>query len=175
MSQFELPSGLDPVTAGRFGLWLLGKRSHARAQRRRGYPFRVGHDTLAHRFACLLAPWRLDEYPGYRRLLAELLCTTEGRARNLATGSEVLPPRHARHLSVLARDRAALLNALAEDLDRHAAEREAVNAQPRGFNRSRTCAAGETRSPGKDNRHSGSACRTFPVIRSGNLDDPSCP
>ena len=41
------PAGLDPVTVGRFGLWLLGKRNHFRAMRRSISASRVSSCGLA--------------------------------------------------------------------------------------------------------------------------------
>jgi hypothetical protein len=49
-----LPPGLDPVTAGRFGLWLLGKRNHFRAMRRSVSASRVSAVVLQHRFVALI-------------------------------------------------------------------------------------------------------------------------
>src|SRR6202022_4813473 len=47
------PPGLDPVTAGRFGLWLLGKRNHFRAMRRSVSASRVSGCGLAASLCCL--------------------------------------------------------------------------------------------------------------------------
>ena len=134
----RLPSGLDPVVAGRFGLWLLGKRNHRKAHFRRVSPSRVPGSGLAHRFLWLFAPWTVEEYPGPRRFLAGLCQVSRATTDDWLYRGRPLPPAHAHHLSRIARQQAVLLHELADDLDRHAAEREEVNAQPRGFNKDRS-------------------------------------
>jgi len=127
-----LPPGLDPVTAGRFGLWLLGKRNHRKAQLREVSPSRVCGSGLADRMAYLFAPWSVTEYPGRRRLLAGLCRVSIATVDDWLYGKKPLPPHHARHFSRMARQQALALNDLADDLDRHAKERDATNALARG-------------------------------------------
>lgn len=137
MSRLELPFGLDPVTAGRFGLWLLGKRNHLRAQRRSVSASRVPGSGLAQRFLSLTAPWTVEEYPGRRRLLAELCGVSVATTDDWLYREQRLPPRHARRLERIAALREAAWGQLRDDLAKHAAEREAINARPRGFLKNR--------------------------------------
>jgi hypothetical protein len=136
-----LPAGLDPVKAGRLGLWLLGKRNHFAAKKRRGWPLREGTGTLASRFVCLIAPWELREYPGQRKLLAALLGVAESYAKRLMQRSGRLPAKHARRLAAVCAEREAACRALADDLDRYATEQEALE-RPRGFMKDRGKAVG---------------------------------
>lgn len=129
----QLPTGLDPVTAGRFGLWLLGKRSHARAQRRSVSASRVPGCGIAHRFVALIAPWSVHEYPGRDRILPALCEVSIETARDWLYRDRMLPPKHARRMAEIARQRAVEFEDVAKALDQHAAEREAINAKPRGF------------------------------------------
>ena len=117
-----LPEGLDPVAAGRAGLWLLAKREQAKAARRVAFPRRVCSDTLAARFVRLFLPWSVQEYPGYRRWLAQLLNVSEGRARNVCVRSGTLPRIHALTMSRYLRDHAAQCEALARQLEQQADE-----------------------------------------------------
>jgi hypothetical protein len=95
-----LPPGLSPVDAGRFGLWLLGKRNHRAAERRRRSSFRAYSGTLLSRFASIVSPWKVYEYPGAEVLIGRLCGVSEGRAHNLLCqrGAE-LPSHHARVLA----------------------------------------------------------------------------
>ena len=112
-----LPPGLNPVTAGRFGLWLLGQRSHRKAQRRRLAATRVCRGGLCHRFVCLLLPWRVEEYPGAIQAFAELLGISRNTAKDyLFRTRRKLPERHRVTLERIARARAAAWLALADEL-----------------------------------------------------------
>jgi hypothetical protein len=137
----RLPPGLDPVTAGRFGLWLLGQRNHRKAQLRRVSPSRVFGSGLAERMVSLFAPWTVEEYPGELRLLAGLCKVSARTVEDWLYKRKPLPPHHARHFSRMARQQAQALNELADDLDRHATQREAHNAQPRGCMKNRAPAS----------------------------------
>src|SRR5262249_5211608 len=96
-------------------------------------PSRVPGVGLAHRFVELIAPWTIAEYPGRERILPHFCGVAHETGRDWLYRQDHLPPRHARVLAQVARDRAALFEDLADDLERHAAEREAHNRQPRGF------------------------------------------
>jgi len=133
MSVAQLPPGLDPVTAGRFGLWLLGKRSHTRAQRRRVSASHVPGSGLAQRFVSLIAPWTIAEYPGRRRLLGGLCGVAVATTDDWLYREQRLPAAHAQRLSTICREKAAQPLELADDLDRHVETREAINAKRRGF------------------------------------------
>ena len=110
-----LPAGLDPVTAGRLGLWLLGQRSHRRAQRRTISASRVPNGALGDRFLCLYVPWKLHEYPGRVLALSELLGVPQATAKRYTFGR--LPTKHAVTLARIAREREAAWRAVAEELE----------------------------------------------------------
>lgn len=118
--------GFDPVTAGRYGLWLLGFRNHRAASRRRGLVYHVYNRSLADRFRGLLTPWRVHEYGGTVRLLAELCGVKEDSARQWCTGGQKLPAHQCRRLAGYLRGHAALTLALAVELEdvARAAERD---------------------------------------------------
>lgn len=117
----RLPEGLSPVTAGRFGLWLLGRRAYRAARRRRALPYRRHHGVLARRVAALLAPWDVYEYPGAARFLSGLLGISHATAaRYLRPGIE-FPRKHAPRL--------------AEYLEAHAAECVALALELRDYAR----------------------------------------
>ena len=115
-SHKPLPPGLDPVTAGRFGLWLLGRRSHERALKRRSSPSRVFGYGIIQRLATLIAPWTVEEYPGYRRFLADLCGVNIRTSDDWLYGAQSLPRIHARRLSTLSRERGEALLAISEEL-----------------------------------------------------------
>jgi len=94
-----LPPGLDPVTAGRFGLWLLGQRNHRAAQRRRRGSLRVYPASDASRFARLVCPWIIAEYPGAEVLISQLCGVSEVTAEGWLRRTKPLPSRHARVLA----------------------------------------------------------------------------
>jgi len=130
-----LPPGLDPVMAGRFGLWLLGQRSHRRSLRRTASASRVPGRGLAQRWLTLMAPWTIEEYPGRIQLLAEICGVSRSRVGDWLYRTKPgkgLPAKHARRLMVLCEERAAALDALASDLRRHADEEDWL-AVPKGI------------------------------------------
>src|SRR5271165_3506025 len=86
----KLPRGLDPVTAGRFGLWLLGKRQHMRARRRNSCPATYAPRSIVDRVVALVWRWTVAEYPGMHRGLGDLLGLTAGSARHLMAGRRPL-------------------------------------------------------------------------------------
>ena len=91
-----LPPGLDPVTAGRFGLWLLGQRNHQAALRRRIGKRRVYRATRLQRFATLFFPWLVIDYPGCELFLCQL-CMVERRVvQRWLAGHRPLPSNQAR-------------------------------------------------------------------------------
>jgi hypothetical protein len=79
----------------------------------------------------LIAPWTIQEYPGQRRLLAGWCQVSVATVDDWLYRGRPVPPHHARRWASMARDRAWLLNHLAEDLDRHAEARERINAKHR--------------------------------------------
>ena len=111
-----LPAGLDPVSAGRLGLWLLSRRSHRAAQKRIAFPARVWSSTYVCRFARLIAPWRCYEYPGAAVVLAGLCGISRGYANNLLKPSQKLPAVHAHRLANYLEAHAAECDALAREL-----------------------------------------------------------
>lgn len=117
----ELPPGLDPVTAGRFGLWLLGQRSHRKALKRTFFVKRVRPASLQERFVRLIAPWRIEEYPGCDRVLPALCGVAHSTARAWLWSDKRLPRRHALTLAAICDARAAEFAALAVELRAHAA------------------------------------------------------
>lgn len=132
----DLPPGLDPVTAGRMGLWLLGKRGHERAIRRRDPQYRVPHSTLASATCCAVLPWRLYETPGHVALLASILDVGEGHARHTLLGQEPLSAAGAERLALWLSDRIALQQGLVDELRAYGAARAAEVAATRARNTS---------------------------------------
>jgi transcriptional regulator with XRE-family HTH domain len=86
-----LPKDLDPVTAGRWGLWLLGRWQHKQALRRtvvvRLYP----RKSLAGKFVNLCFPWPVWSYPGPFRALAQLVGVTNRTAAAYIAGRRRMP------------------------------------------------------------------------------------
>lgn len=111
----QLPPGLDPVRAGRWGLWLLGQRSHRRSLLRTVSSRRVSTGAPGDRFLSLFAPWSIHEYPGRWQIMAELLGISRHSARRYCY-SKRLPAKHAATLERICRDRAAAFLALADEL-----------------------------------------------------------
>jgi hypothetical protein len=133
-----LPQGLSPVEAGRIGLWLLGKRNHRAAARRRAMPSRAYGRSLADRFRGLITPWRVYEYPGTLRLMAELCGVRVDTARNWCKREYRLPPHQARRMARYLRTHAAEGLALADALEAAAKEEELLRSPHRpvaGLNR----------------------------------------
>jgi hypothetical protein len=127
--------GFDPVTAGRYGLWLLGLRNHRAASRRRGLVHHVYNRSLADRFRGLITPWRVHEYGGTLRAMAEICRVSEDSARQWCTGRQKLPAHQCRRLANYLRGHAASVLALAEELDdvAQAAERYRAMHPRRGY------------------------------------------
>ena len=113
----QLPAGLDPVKAGRLGLWLLGQRSHRRALRRNVSATRVSTGSLGSRFSTLFTPWTVHTYPSAAQALAELCGVKASYARLWLRRDGRLPTRHARTLARIAREREAAWRAVAEELE----------------------------------------------------------
>jgi hypothetical protein len=120
-----LPRGLDPVSAGRFGLWLLSRRSHRAKQRRVAFPARVWPQTLVWRWVRLISPWRCHEYPGAAVVISSLCEIAPSYAWNLLKPSwaSKLPPRHAHRLAAYLEAHAAESEALARELRAYAQDR----------------------------------------------------
>ncbi len=130
-----LPEGLDPVTAGRYGLWLLGVRSHNRALKRTISPKRVWGYGPLHRLATLLSPWTIEEYPGYRRFMASLCGVAIRTSDRWFYGADRLPRKHARRLAAICVERAAAYEALAKEFEAWAdrpVERQSKERNTRG-------------------------------------------
>lgn len=112
----------DPVQAGRYGLWLLSLRSHKAALRRTAFPARVWKLSLIDRFRRVILPWRVYEYPGGAGFLSQLC----GVARSTTYGwinGKSLPGKHALRL--------------AQYLEQHASECEALALELRAYEKSR--------------------------------------
>jgi hypothetical protein len=115
-----LPSGLSPVDAGRFGLWLLSRRSHRAAQRRSAFTNRVWRSsTWGNRFERLITPWRIFEYPGTSAFLAHLCGVSRSTARGWIYGKH-LPARHASRLAHYLEAHASACDGLAHELRSYA-------------------------------------------------------
>lgn len=95
----NLPPGLDPYTAGKWGLWLMGQRQHKKALRRTSSPRIHIPRGLADATLNLLVPWQVWEYPGRIRVLASLLNLSPATARRYASGDRPLPAKHALRLA----------------------------------------------------------------------------
>lgn len=116
---WSLPPGLNPVTAGRWGLWLLSKRQYRAAKRRRAFAEkRVSRDEDSHgrRFIRLIVPWQPHEYPGALRFIAAVLGVEVSSARRYLAPSMGLPRVHAAVLAGYLEGHAALCLALAREL-----------------------------------------------------------
>lgn len=87
----QLPPGLDPVTAGRFGLWLLGQWQHARAEHRHLVTHAHPSESLADRAIRLVAAWDVYEYPGKWRALAEIVGVGRWTAKSYIAGRRRMP------------------------------------------------------------------------------------
>ena len=111
-----LPPGLDPVQAGRFGLWLLGQRSHRRALSRTVSVSRVPNARIASRFLYLFVPWKVHEYPGGHQVLAELCGVKRHTVRDWLYTSRPIPERHRETLERICRERGLAFLALADEL-----------------------------------------------------------
>ena len=132
-----LPQGWTPVDVGRVGIWLLSRRSHKAAQRRIAFPSRawVWHsDGFVKRFERLILGWRIHEYPGSAKFLAELLCISQSSAAQYLkpSWSRKLPPKHAITLATYLESRASECQALAAELKVYAKVRDGVLAH-RGY------------------------------------------
>ena len=121
----KLPRGLDPLTAGRWGLWLLGRRQHMRARLRNSCPPIYGPRSLADRAVALLWRWEVVQYPGKHRGLADLLGITHDSARHLMAGRRALTARNAERLASVLESDLAERRAVIDELRRHAAEHDA--------------------------------------------------
>ena len=115
----SFPVNVDPVTAGRFGLWLLGRRSHNAANRRLPLPrpIDLGTATLLRRFAALICAWDVWEYPGAPRCIGAILGIEASSAKRYLWRE--VPRRHAERL--------------ADYLEGHAAECQALAAELRAY------------------------------------------
>jgi len=124
----SLPPGLDPVSAGRLGLWLLSRRSHRAAQRRIAFPARAWRGELIHRWCALIVPWKVFEYPGCERMLATLLGISHASAHQYLKPSwgNRLPCKHAITLAQYLESRASQCDALAHELRAYAKARDGV-------------------------------------------------
>ena len=119
------PQSFDPVAAGRLGLWLLGKRNQKAAQRRVAFPTRVNPGKIfSSRFARLITPWKIYEYPGVERFLSGLLGISHAYAHNLLKPSHKLSAKHARKLAAYLSDHAAQCEALAAEMRDYASQTE---------------------------------------------------
>lgn len=77
---------MDAVTAGRWGLWLLGQRQHERAQQRSLTAPTYNARSLAARAIKLIAKWHVDYYPGRWRALAEIVGVKKSTAKDYLAG-----------------------------------------------------------------------------------------
>jgi len=126
--RMPLPPGLNPVEAGRLGLWLLSIRSHKAAQKRVAFPERAWRQTLAVKFTRLICQWHVYEYPGAAKILAALLRIPPSYAENLMkpSWSRKLPAKHAITLAQYLESHASQCEALAHELWAYAKARDGV-------------------------------------------------
>ena len=131
----RLPVGVSPVTAGRFGLWLLGRRQHTASRKRKAFPNRAfrGMPRGAVR---LVLPWLVWEYPGASHWLAALCGVARGTAKNWLTGSQHFPAKHADRLALYLENHSASLLAAASEL-RAYAQSEQTKGQVKGIEKNR--------------------------------------
>ncbi len=122
LRDLELPPGLNPITAGRFGVWLWGKRNQARAKTRRGTVTREYGVTPLGRLASLVVPWSVYQYPGLRRWLGEMLQVSPRTAARWLHAGTPLPRKHAVRLERLCAERIEQLTQLREEFARLATE-----------------------------------------------------
>lgn len=110
----QLPQGLDPVTAGRWGVWLLGQRQHQRAQQRSlAAAWYNDSHCLASRAIALIAKWHVNYYPGRWRAMCEVVGVKKGTAKEYISGRRRLPRfRRARLASFLEADLAERLEVI---------------------------------------------------------------
>lgn len=96
-----MPAGFSPVEVGRMGLWLLGKRQHRLAKKRRARNrTRAYLRCLAGRWGMVVCPWRVWEYPTAEILIARLCGVAEATAHHwLMSKEDILPAKHARTLA----------------------------------------------------------------------------
>lgn len=127
----QLPPGLDPVTAGRFGLWLLGKRSHARAQKRTYRAVGVRGISVTGRLVNLILPWTVEEYPGYLRVLAEICGVSIRTVPHWINGTRPLPLKHCHTLLRIAEQHELDARLIAEELRRQISNH--IAHEPKGF------------------------------------------
>lgn len=131
----SVPPPLSWKDASQIARWLLGRREHNKALRRRAFvPAREAR-SLADQFALLKTPWPVAVYPGAARWLAGVLDVKLRTAEALLGGRARLTERHARRMvsyleASIARERAAL-EELREYVDR--AQREAALHRNRGY------------------------------------------
>lgn len=122
-AQRSIPAGLDAVSVGRIGLWLLGMRQQRDARARVPFPT-VRIANFANRFAHLLAGWKIREYPGTARYLSAVLSISPAYARNLLKPSHKLSAKHARKLAAYLRNHASECEALAAEMLDYASQTE---------------------------------------------------
>lgn len=122
MPHAPLPHGIDPVQAGRFGLWLLSVRSQRAAQKRIAFPERVRKQSLNSRVQRLIAPWYVYEYPGATVIISHICGIARSTAQGWINGKR-LPPKHARKLADYLERHASECDALARELRVYAERR----------------------------------------------------
>ena len=123
MSDRKLPPGLDPVTAGRWGLWLLGQRSKRAAAKRTHVGIRECGYGPVRDFIQLVAPWRVDTYPSQERLLAGLCGVSEATAVPMLSRPKAISARSAERLAAICDDYERRARETAAALRAHAASR----------------------------------------------------
>lgn len=121
----KLPPGLDPVTAGRWGLWLLGKRQHTAKLRRSFSNPTYALRSLLDRATNAICPWPLWRYPGRSNGIAEVLGVSPEYARQMIGGHRPLPARHALTLARYLECDLAERQAVIDELRAHAAQHDA--------------------------------------------------
>lgn len=110
--------------------WVLAKRSHNRALKRKAFPTPVKYRSFAERQLRLLLPWVIDEYPGLIRYASAVFGLASESARKIIDGNVQLPYKHAATLAQMFQERADAYLAAAEECRAYAA---GDATKPRGF------------------------------------------
>ncbi len=115
-----LPPGVTPRAAGRAWAWIWrqGRRNHANALRRTTRPLKPyerAHPCIASLIGVWL-PYRISEYPGYTRALADVCGVPIGTAAGWLRRYRVPHPSAVMRLQALAAERVAAWSALEVEL-----------------------------------------------------------
>lgn len=120
-----------PSTIETVPKWVLGRRSHYRASKRKAHPSPVKiFRSFAERQLRLLVPWTLYEYPGLTRFAAAVFGVASETARKIIDGNKPLPFKQAATLAGMLEERGLAYLKAAEECRAYAA---GDATKPRGF------------------------------------------